>query len=308
MLVNGGFLIDELKSNEQFCLLMILIDACLVPLIIAFLLKVIIPDWIDFRKTLFLVLPTVIFAVMYAITPHQILFTLSLIYTTLIVVIAFVLIIYISIRYDRHLKNNFSNIDNKTVSWVRNLVFMFAGWYLLWRLVYIPDNRWVDSLYFLLQIIIWIFIYRHSTKHITVIPTQELFETLHKGENPESRQAESIYDKLEVRLNNYMNEQCPWLNPALTLQDLARALHTNRTYLSEYFNKKLHTTFYDYLNGVRVKHACRILQSEPDLPLIQVGERSGFQSLSTFRRAFERHTACTPAKYRLLPLLSQEGN
>lgn len=298
ILINGGFLINELKGNPQFGDFMILIDACLVPLICAFLLKIIIPDYIDVRKTLLLVTPTVIFAFLYAVTSRRIIYSLSLAYTTLIFVIAFVMIIYISLRYDNHLKNNFSNIENKTVSWVRNIIFIFAAWYLIWRLVYIPDNRWIDSVYFLFQIIIWIFIYHYSIKHVTAFSMQELFETSSNEENLELQQKEPIYDKLEARLNIYMNEQHPWLNPTLTLQDLAIALHTNRTYLSEYFNKKLNTTFYDYLNGIRVNHACQILRSEPNLSIIQIGERSGFHSLSTFRRAFEKHKSCTPAEYR----------
>lgn len=297
LVVNDGFLIDKLKDNEQFATFALLLNLCLIPLISSFLLKVVMPDWLDIRKTLLLLAPTIVFTVLYAITRQRIMLISSMAYTAFISVVTFVLIMYISIRYDRHLKNNFSNIDNRTVSWVRNITCIFGGLYLLWGVTYLFKNLWIDSLYFISQIAVWILIYRFSIRHVTSFPIEEMFATLSKEEKPELRQTESVYDKLETRLNTYMNEQRPWLNPSLTLQDLAIALHTNRTYLSEYFNKKLHTTFYDYLNGFRVNHACEILKSEPFLSIIQVGEKSGFHSLSTFRRAFEKHRGCTPAKY-----------
>ena len=43
-----------------------------------------------------------------------------------------------------------------------------------------------------------------------------------------------------------------FLNPTLNINDLAQALHTNRTYISNYLNQQLDTSFYEYVNGWRV--------------------------------------------------------
>lgn len=85
-------------------------------------------------------------------------------------------------------------------------------------------------------------------------------------------------------------------NPTLTLQELALEFGTNRTYLSQYFNNELHTTFYEYINSLRVKYAERLLRSE-NIPILTVCERSGFNSVSTFHRAFRRIHGCTPSVY-----------
>lgn len=292
-----GFMVDKLRHSECFCSFKILIDLCLVPLIGAFLLKVIIPDWIDIRKTLLLLSPTVIFVILNVVTHSKILLTFSFVYTAILAIVVFVLIVFISKRYDSYLKNNFSNIDNMTVRWVRVVIYVFAAWYLAWGLIINQNNRWLDSAYYLFLIVIWIFIYWYSIKHVTAFETQELFETPQEESVP-SLGSESVYKRLGPGLELYMNKEQPWLTPTLTLQELAFTLGTNRTYLSEYFNKTLNTTFYDYLNSFRIKYACELLSSEPNLSIPTIGEKSGFNSLSTFRRAFEKQIGCSPAKYR----------
>lgn len=297
LLVSFGYMVDGLKNNELFVVFRMLTVLSLVPLVGSFFMKIIIPDFINSRKVFLLLLPTISFAIIYLIRPNDILLQISFIYTTFIAIALFVLVVCSTIRYDRYLKNNFSNIDNRSVKWVRVVIFAFEFWYIAWCLIVRYDSRWLDSIYYLFMIVIWIFIYRYSVKHVSSFQSKELFESSDFGE-PKILSSDSVNDKLNSILVLYLDEERPWLNSALTLQDLAIALNTNRTYLSEYFNKTLKTTFYDYLNNLRVKYACELLLSEPNLSILQVGEKSGFNSLSTFRRSFEKHIGCTPAKYR----------
>ena len=85
-----------------------------------------------------------------------------------------------------------------------------------------------------------------------------------------------------------------YLNPTLNINGLAQQLGTNRTYLSNYLNQQLHTSFYEYVNGWRVKHARQLLATTT-LPLEDVASQSGFNSLSSFRRYFKKATGTTPA-------------
>jgi YesN/AraC family two-component response regulator len=50
---------------------------------------------------------------------------------------------------------------------------------------------------------------------------------------------------LEQKLAQLLDEERVWMNPHLTLSDLAMQVGTNRTYLSNYLNNTLQTTFYD---------------------------------------------------------------
>ncbi len=105
---------------------------------------------------------------------------------------------------------------------------------------------------------------------------------------------ECLTGKLEA-LNQ---TQRPYLNPDLTLDELAAMLGTNHTYLSAFINQHYGVNFNEYLNGLRVDYACALLLSkDPRLSNDQIMECSGFHSRSTFYAAFKKHMGVTPAAF-----------
>ena len=67
-------------------------------------------------------------------------------------------------------------------------------------------------------------------------------------------------------------------------------------YLSAIFKKETGTNFAEYLEQLRVKAACVLLQDGckvSDLP-----ERLGYNSIQSFRRAFKRVMGVSPSEYR----------
>lgn len=88
-----------------------------------------------------------------------------------------------------------------------------------------------------------------------------------------------------------------YLNPRLRLSELAMLLGTNRTYLSQYFNQNCESTFYDFVNDFRIHHAKLLLHSTDDT-LETIAMNSGFNSLSTFRRAFVQREGMSPIEFR----------
>lgn len=106
---------------------------------------------------------------------------------------------------------------------------------------------------------------------------------------PEAAFAERMYLLFE-------KEQV-YLNPRLRLSELAMLLGTNRTYLSQYFNQNCESTFYDFVNDYRIHHAKLLLHSTDDT-LETIAMNSGFNSLSTFRRAFVQREGMSPIEFR----------
>lgn len=100
-----------------------------------------------------------------------------------------------------------------------------------------------------------------------------------------------------TRLEECMSTEQVFLNPKLTLSELALRVGTNRTYLSNYINQNLGQTFFDYVNSMRIKHATEMLLTT-NLTLEVIAEKSGFNSLSTFRRCFLEHYNTSPSSYR----------
>ena len=96
-----------------------------------------------------------------------------------------------------------------------------------------------------------------------------------------------------------MERERLYLDPKLSIVQLAERLGTNRTYVSNYFNSVLRTTFYDYINSLRIKkESVPMMENHPEYTLDYIAQCSGFNSVSTFRRAFRKHTGQNPGSWQ----------
>ena len=86
-------------------------------------------------------------------------------------------------------------------------------------------------------------------------------------------------------------------HPQLTLSDLAFELSTNRTTLSQYLNSVKGVSFYDYINDSRLA-SVESLVMDDSLTYDEIAFRAGFNSTSTFRRAFSKKYGLSPVEYR----------
>ena len=97
---------------------------------------------------------------------------------------------------------------------------------------------------------------------------------------------------------NVVEREKLYLHPDLTLQELASALGTNRTYVSNYISQVIGMSFYDYINQLRIERsALPLIDEHPEYTFEYVARQSGFASMSTFRRAFAKHAGMTPRQY-----------
>ncbi|MGM9641922.1 MAG: helix-turn-helix domain-containing protein [Eubacteriales bacterium] len=83
----------------------------------------------------------------------------------------------------------------------------------------------------------------------------------------------------------------------LSLEVLEDELHLSKYYISHLFSGKLGIRFNDYINSLRISHACRLLRRE-DMQITEVAEAVGFSTLRTFNRAFSKFRGMTPSEYR----------
>ena len=100
-----------------------------------------------------------------------------------------------------------------------------------------------------------------------------------------------------TRLEECIFKEQIYLDPKLTLTDLAKKVGTNRTYLSNYINQELNRTFFDYINSLRLEQATKLLLTT-NMTLEVIAEKSGFNSLSTFRRYFMHTHKMSPSVYK----------
>jgi len=54
----------------------------------------------------------------------------------------------------------------------------------------------------------------------------------------------------------------------------------------------------DYINSLRIEHACRLLLEKKEKPVFEVMYESGFNTKGAFNLAFKKTTGKTPTQYR----------
>lgn len=84
----------------------------------------------------------------------------------------------------------------------------------------------------------------------------------------------------------------------LSLDKLAEAAGSNRSYVSKAINNVSGMSFYNYVNMHRIREAARIISSGDDVTFKALADRLGYNSESIFYKAFSKEIGCTPGQYR----------
>ncbi len=102
------------------------------------------------------------------------------------------------------------------------------------------------------------------------------------------------------KLISYMETEKPYLNPSLSLRNLADQMGMNSRELSIIINQKLNQHFFDFVNGYRIKEAMNILvdPAKKGETVLEILYEVGFNSKSSFNTAFKKHTGKTPTEFR----------
>ena len=83
----------------------------------------------------------------------------------------------------------------------------------------------------------------------------------------------------------------------LDLTNLAEVFNFNYSYLSSYFNTKMGEGFSEYLNRIRIGHACQYLE-KGESSIASISALVGYSDQSYFCRVFKKITGVTPSAYR----------
>ena len=100
------------------------------------------------------------------------------------------------------------------------------------------------------------------------------------------------------RLCQLMDEQKPYLNSDLKLQDVADLLHSNRTYISDCIKTTRGQSFTQFINAYRLDEAMKQLQQYPEKKISAIWAEAGFATESSFFRAFKASNGVTPNEWR----------
>lgn len=110
---------------------------------------------------------------------------------------------------------------------------------------------------------------------------------------------QSWMDGWKLQIDELMGVQKIYLEPELTLTELARKMGTNASLLSKVINASYQQNFNDYVNSFRVQEVISRM-SDPqysNLNILGIAYDAGFNSKSTFNRAFKKVTGTIPRDF-----------
>ena len=114
-----------------------------------------------------------------------------------------------------------------------------------------------------------------------------------------NNQSEVITTQI-LALKQYMTEKEPYLDPSLTIQELANQIEIPVRDLSVLINHHINQHFFDFVNEYRIQKAMNILKDplKNDLTVLEILYEVGFNSKSSFNTSFKKYTNLTPTAYR----------
>jgi YesN/AraC family two-component response regulator len=101
-------------------------------------------------------------------------------------------------------------------------------------------------------------------------------------------------DSLASRFQHLMMDQHVFLQPKLTLDDVAESLRTNKTYVSKMVNNTYNLGFPELINILRVDYAEQYILSHREAKQEEIAQQCGFLSASSFNTIFKKITGMTP--------------
>ena len=120
-----------------------------------------------------------------------------------------------------------------------------------------------------------------------------------QGEYKKSGLKQEVAETFHEKLLKLMNDKKPYLEPKLTLNNLAEELQVSINHLSQIINQFQEKNFYDFINEYRVEEfKNRVAKSENrNFSILAIAFDSGFNSKSSFNSVFKKHTGITPSEY-----------
>ena len=212
----------------------------------------------------------------------------------------------------RNVQSRFSQAEKVNLLWLRYLIY---GTGVVWLAVFSGNDFIIFSLVALFVLLLGYFgikqvgIFTQTSSIDTPIlrdspPSTNFEDTSTPGEQAKGRYLKSAIPlekqtEIHTKLIKAMDEQKLYLNPELTLGQLAETLTVHSNHLSQVINSMEAKTFYDFINAWRIDEFKKMaaLPQNQKYTLLALAFECGFNSKTAFYRNFKNVTGQSPTQY-----------
>lgn len=245
------------------------------------------PGWLNWKRTLLQLLPLLVLVSLDYAFPQNLRFLISL-YP---IVLASLLFSHLR-AYKSWCEENYSTLDDIDVRWIARYLIMLVlvGVVFIYMCASHSHTRGFTQLW------LPIFLFAYATEQILFRKDPwTMVRHIDKGKHQES--GDLTHAELRKKLEDWMTEKKPYLNPGFQLADLGQVLAVDRTDLSLFIDTVYGCSFYQFANRYRVEEAKSLKRKHPELSINELATRSGFSSVVFFSSVFTRETGLTPREW-----------
>ncbi|MBD0427798.1 helix-turn-helix domain-containing protein [Aquisalinus flavus] len=204
------------------------------------------------------------------------------------------------------LKDQYSNLYQRELRWIDWLTVMIVVLWCLSAITIVSDNLGPGRLFadeatlalaagVLLFLIVFATAPASRQEAVADMPGQASDE-LPKGKYERSALSPEIADTIAGRIEAAMSQGQLYLDPDLSLQQLSRYVRAAPHHVSQTLNERMGTTFFDFVSHWRIERAKHLLTSDKS-SILAIAHDVGFNSRSTFYKAFRKETGTTPRAF-----------
>ena len=214
-----------------------------------------------------------------------------------------VLLMYLTHKMINDYENDKTfNVDivKSETKWLKKLIYLGLLTCLCWLVaVIIAVSLDLQKSYTYYPMWIGMSILVYWIGYVGINKSKLLKERIHIRRTKTKKLKDSL-SKTYTEFQKTILEKQLYLKPNLKLEDVAKSLKLNKSYLSQLINKESSYNFNDYINNLRVEEAKRMISDEDynNYTIESIGLESGFNSKSSFFTAFKKFTDTTPNNYK----------
>ena len=244
-------------------------------------------------------------------------------------------ILLIQKKHLSNIRNYYSNIEHKSLNWIKTIALAFLAFYFLWitediiALINTTFITYFSQASIILTFFVVMWIAYTSFEHNEIFRIK-LFEKKHIEKNninyrsakeikastltnnviEDSKEEKKKIHKINVADENLklfkkakqqIIEERLYANPKLNLRILGEQLNINEKKLSGLINQYGQMNFYSFINSLRIEEFKELINSSKASHLSTLGlaNEVGFSSKSTFYTAFKSLVGMTPTEFQL---------
>ncbi len=212
--------------------------------------------------------------------------------------------------HQQKIDDNFSNQEGIDLNWLR-LCILAVGTFFLTAAVVTILTQALDIIFtfnadytFYSMIILFVFYLGYFgirqqdmfSDNVVVIQDQKEIQIRDDKYKKSGLKTETLQE-VHAKLLQHMQQEKPYLDPKLTLAELAEQLNISANQLSQVINQQEQVNFHDFVNKYRVEEFIEKAARNNNFSLLGNALDSGFNSKSSFNGVFKKHKGMTPSQY-----------